>query len=470
MIVNDIHSQLNQTRVRRIVKPDSLDALRQTIQSLNDNGECCAVAGGRHAMGGQQFLADETLIDMSLMNRVHSLDSERGTVDVEAGAMWTPLINDLHRLQQNESCVWSIIQKQTGADNLTLGGSLAANVHGRGLRLKPIIGDVESFVLVDANAQVLTCSRTENGELFRLVIGGYGLFGVIAQVRLRLAPRHKLRRIVRVMNLNDISAGFQEGMKMGFEYGDFQFMTDNTDDGFMHKGVLSCYLPVEDDVPLETELRELSPDDWSKLLYLAHTNRAQAFELYAQHYLATDRQIYFSDTHQLSTYLNDYHAEIDRATRAAAKGTEMITEIYVPRAKLTTFMLTVREDFRRHDVNFIYGTIRLIEQDDESFLAWAKENYACVIFNLHVEHNDTGISKARIDFRRLIDRAIELGGSFYLTYHRWATREQMTACYPQFTDFLRRKHRYDAAERFQSDWYRHYTQMFADDLALRSAR
>ena len=464
MIVNDIHSQLNETPVRRIIKPDSLEALRQTIQSLNDKDERCSVAGGRHAMGGQQFLTGETLIDMSLMNRIISLDSERGTVDVEAGAMWTPLINELHSLQQNESRVWSIIQKQTGADKITLGGSLSANIHGRGLRLKPIIGDVESFVLVDANAQILTCSRTENAELFILVIGGYGLFGVIAQVRLRLARRHKLRRIVRVMNLNDISAGFQEGMKLGFEYGDFQFMTDNTDEGFMHKGVLSCYLPIEDATPLGTDSRQLSPDDWSKLLYLAHTNRKQAFELYAQHYLATDNQIYFSDTHQLSTYLDDYHAEIDFRTHAPAKGTEMITEIYVPRGKLATFMLTVREDFRRHDVNFIYGTIRLIERDDESFLAWAKENYACVIFNLHVEHNDTGISKARTDFRRLIDRAIEYGGSFYLTYHRWATREQMLACYPQFIDFLRHKHRYDAAERFQTDWYYHYTQMFANDL------
>ncbi len=460
MFVNDIHSQLNETRVRRIVKPDSLEALQQTVQSLNDKGERCAVAGGRHAMGGQQFLSDETLIDMSLMNRVISLDLKRGTVDVEAGVMWTPLINELHRLQQNESRVWSIIQKQTGADNLTLGGSLAANVHGRGLRLKPVIGDVESFVLVDPNAQVLMCSRTENAELFRLVIGGYGLFGVIAQVRLRLAPRHKLRRIVRVMNLNDISAGFQEGMKMGFEYGDFQFMTDDTDDGFMHKGVLSCYLPVEDDVPLETESHGLSPDDWSKLLYLAHTNRGQAFELYAQHYLATERQIYFSDTHQLSTYLNDYHAEIDHATRAAVKGTEMITEIYVPRAKLTTFMLTVREDFRRHAVKFIYGTIRLIEADDESFLAWAKQNFACIIFNLHVEHNDTGISKARTDFRRLIDRAIELGGSFYLTYHRWAMREQIEICYPQFAEFLNRKREFDGRGVFQSDWYRHHAAMF----------
>lgn len=35
---------------------------------------------------------------------------------------------------------------------------------------------------------------------------------------------------------------------------------------------------------------------------------------------------------------------------------------------------------------FGIGTIRLIERDDETFLAWARQPYACVIFNLHVVH------------------------------------------------------------------------------------
>ena len=54
------------------------------------------------------------------------------------------------------------------------------------------------------------------------------------------------------------------------------------------------------------------------------------------------------------------------------------------------------------------------------------------------------------------------GGSYYLTYHRWATRKQVETCYPQFPEFLRLKRRHDPEERFQSDWYRHYKAMFSD--------
>jgi hypothetical protein len=66
--------------------------------------------------------------------------------------------------------------------------------------------------------------------------------------------------------------------------------------------------------------------------------------------------------------------------------------------------------------------------------------------------------------RRLVDMAARRGGTYYLTYHRYATRDQVESCYPKFAEFLRIKKKYDPDERFQSDWYRHYRTMFADSL------
>jgi FAD/FMN-containing dehydrogenase len=134
----------------------------------------------------------------------------------------------------------------------------------------------------------------------------------------------------------------------------------------------------------------------------------------------------------------------------------MITEIYVPRRALVDFLADVRDDFRKQRISLIYGTIRLIERDDESFLAWAREAFACIIFNLHTSHCAAGIQHSASAFRRLIDLAIRYHGSYYLTYHRFARRDQLDACYPQFTQFLAEKKKFDPDGRFQSDWYRHY--------------
>jgi FAD/FMN-containing dehydrogenase len=71
------------------------------------------------------------------------------------------------------------------------------------------------------------------------------------------------------------------------------------------------------------------------------------------------------------------------------------------------------------------------------------------------------VEKAKHEFRRLIDRGLENGGGYYLTYHRWATRAQVLAAYPRFPEFLRAKLRFDPDERFASDWYRHHKALLA---------
>ena len=330
--------------------------------------------------------------------------------------------------------------------------------------MKPFVADVESFVLVDAAGESRTCSRTENAELFRLAIGGYGLFGAISTVKLRLVPRQKIERIVDVRSIDDLPKGFEQRIAEGFTFGDFQFSVDETSDDFLRRGVFSCYRPVSPDRPVPEAQRELADEDWHALLMLAHNNKSTAFDQYSKYYLSTSGQIYWSDTHQMSTYLDDYHVRLDKQLGVKDRATEMITEIYVPRSDLPSFMAEVAGTFRKNGVPVVYGTVRLIEKDDESFLAWATQPYACIIFNLHVVHTPEGIARSGQAFRDLIDMGMKRGGRYYLTYHRHARRDQVEACYPQLPEFLRLKRKYDPQERFQSEWYRHYKTMFAGQI------
>ncbi|MBE7550835.1 MAG: FAD-binding oxidoreductase [Anaerolineales bacterium] len=471
LIVNDIHSQLNPTQVAEIVPVDSLAAIQATIRRAAEQGQVICVAGGRHAMGGQQFAAGALLLDTTRLNRILNFDPAAGLIEVEAGIQWPELIDYLVETQKGKpwSQQWGIAQKQTGADRISLGGSLAANGHGRGLKMPPMIGDVESFVVVDAKGEAHICSRQENSELFRLVIGGYGLFGIVYSVKLRLAPRQKVERVVEVITVDSLCAAFEGRIRAGFLYGDFQFSTDEQSKDFLRRGVFSCYRPVDPATPLPEGQTELSVDNWTHLFYLSHADKAEAFRRYAGFYLSTSGQIYGSDTHQLSTYLDNYHHNLDHRLGAAHPATEIITEIYVPRPDLPGFLAEVRDDFRANEVNLIYGTIRLIEADTESFLAWARQPYACTIFNLHTVHTPEGLAHSAAAFRRLIDMAIRRGGSYFLTYHKYAARRQVEACYPQFAEFLRLKRRYDPEERFQSDWYRYYRDMFGANFPTFSA-
>jgi len=459
-IVNDIHSELNETIVKEIVRIESTASIQEAIRLAARETVPVAIAGGRHSMGGQQFCGGGLLLDTRGLDAVVSFDRERGTIEVQAGIQWPKLIQYLRETQVGDPEPWGIAQKQTGADRLSIGGALAANAHGRGLTMRPFVSDVESVELVDASAELLHCSREENRELFGLVAGGYGLFGCVATATIRLVPRRILERVVEVRTIDELMPRLDGRIEDGFLYGDFQFSTDPSADDFLRRGVFSCYRPVVHDGPLPAGQRALSRDDWTRLIALAHTDKPKAFDLYAEHYLATTGQLYDSDLHQLADYEDGYHRGLDERLGVPHRATEMISELYVPRDRLADFMADVGDDFRRHGVDVIYGTIRLIERDDDSFLAWAREPWACVIFNIHTVHTPEGLEHSAAAFRRLIDLAAERGGSYYLTYHRWATLEQVERSYPRFRRFLDLKHRYDPEERFQSDWYRHQRTLF----------
>jgi FAD/FMN-containing dehydrogenase len=448
--LNDVQSQLNATHVDRVSKPASMAELQALLVDAKKKGRAISVSGGKHAMGCQQFGSGNEHIDLTGLKQIRQLDTAKGLMTFEAGIQWPELIDELHRLQPGDE-PWTIREKQTGVDAVTLAGSLSANVHGRGLHFPPIVHDVESIELLTAAGEVLTCSRRENAELFSLAIGGYGLFGIITAVTLRLVRQFKVRRDVELITLKDLPDRLAARLKDGALFGDCQYSVDLSGPAEDHPGVFPCYVPVPSETPVTADPEGFSEKDWAALYKLIRTDKRQAFEEYAEHYQRTHGQVYWSDRHQLAGEFVGHRTAVQ-----ADIGTEMITEVYVSHDNFLPFMERIRQDLVASNADLTYGTIRYIEADTETFLPWAKERSVCVVCNLHVRHTEAGISKAKRDFRQIIDRAIEFGGSFYLTYHRWASAQQIAACYPTIREFFQLKRKYDPQLLFQSDWYRQY--------------
>jgi FAD/FMN-containing dehydrogenase len=277
-------------------------------------------------------------------------------------------------------------------------------------------------------------------------------------VTLRLVPRRKVQRLVEVRGAAGIARAFAERIEDGFLYGEFELSVDEKAEDFLDRGIFSTWRPVADDMPLPGLLRDLAEADWRELFFLAHTNKAEAFRRYARYCLSTHERVYYSDEQQMRTYPEHYHREVDR--RTGTRGTDVLAEILCERSALEAFLADLRTYGRAAELNIVRASIRLIEQDKETFLPWARRPYACVSLDVHVERGTRGLIRAGDAFRRLIDLGLRYGGSYYLAFHRHAIKRQLLAGYPQFPQFLRYKKKYDPGELFQSDWYRHYRDMF----------
>jgi FAD/FMN-containing dehydrogenase len=460
VLVNDVHTGMNPTQVERVVQPTSAAGIADLIKTCRKRGSVISVSGSRHATGGQQFASGSVLVDMRDMNHVIGLDEKSGVLHVQGGIEWPDLVQGYLTLQK-ENPAWGIRQKQGGGDRMTLGGALSANAHGHGLGIPPIISDIEWIEIVTADASVKKCSRRENAELFGLAIGGYGLFGIITGVGLRLVLRRKLRRRVEVRTLAELVGVMEARASAGAPYGYFQYSIDESSPEFMRTGVLTTYEPVSAETPLGTKSADIDPNALRNLLELAHRNRKSAYHDYAAFELSRDGNVEWSDLHQMSAYPTGYHRAIEKHLGAEFQGADLIVELYVPRGELTSFLEDARRYFLKSKIPLIYGTVRFIERDRDSFLAWARERYACVIFTVHCGADPAAMKKTGAVCRQLMQDSTRRRGSFYLTYNRFATRLELDQAYPRFSDFLNLKKKYDPMELFQSDWYRQYKQLYA---------
>src|SRR5882724_7133628 len=271
-LVNDVQTGLNPTRVSKIVRPTSAPDIQSVLKDCAKHGQSLCVSGSRHAAGGQQFATDALLLDMRSMNRVVGLDERSGVLHVEAGIEWPELIQGYTALQK-ENVKWGIRQKQGGADRMTLGGALSANAHGHDLGSAPIVGDVEWVQVVTADGSLKKCSRKENAELFSLVIGGYGLFGTIASMGLRLVPRQKVRRKVESRTTAELIDLVEKRTAAGAPFGYFQYNIDETSSDFLRNGILTTYEVIPPETPLGKESTDIEPDMFTALLQLAHKDR-----------------------------------------------------------------------------------------------------------------------------------------------------------------------------------------------------
>jgi FAD/FMN-containing dehydrogenase len=460
VLVNDVQTGLNPTWVASISRPTSAAEVRSLVKDCGKHSRVISVSGSRHAAGGQQFATDSVLLDMRAMNRVIGLDDKTGVLHVEAGIEWPELVQGYLSLQK-ENVHWGIRQKQGGADRMSLGGALSANAHGHDLGSPPIISDVEWTEIVTADGSIKKCSRRENAELFSLAVGGYGLFGIITAVGLRLVHRRKIRRHVEARTTAELIALIERRTAAGAPYGYFQYSIDETSPDFLRTGILTTYEDVSAETPLGTESTDIDAKVVIALLEIAHRDRGSAYRRYAKLELSKDGNVEWSDLHQLSIYPPGYHSEIEKRLGADFVGADLILEVYVPRSELIPLLEDARRILLASGMPLVYGTVRFIEQDKDSYLAWAKKRYACVIFSPHCSGETQAFRKTGEVCRQLIRAATKRGGSFYLTYNRFATRDELASAYPQFQDFINLKKQYDPRETFQSDWYRYYKGLYA---------
>jgi FAD/FMN-containing dehydrogenase len=140
------------------------------------------VRGGGLTTEGESVAYGGVLLDMTGMSRVLKIDADALTVRTEAGIYWHGLAEELRR--ENLDYLSAPLNMTS-----SVGGTLGVGgIDVNSARLGCSADQALSLQVVTPTGEIVECSDSENAELFRRVILGYGQFGVITEATLKVRP------------------------------------------------------------------------------------------------------------------------------------------------------------------------------------------------------------------------------------------------------------------------------------------
>ena len=141
------------------------------------------LAYGKGRSYGDVCLNDGNIIlPTCFLDKYICFDADKGIIRCEAGVCLQDLLNTIIPRGY-------FIPVTPGTKNVTIGGMIANDVHGKNHHLSGTFGrHVLQFELLRSNGDRLICSPTENTNYYSATIGGLGLTGLITWVDIQLKP------------------------------------------------------------------------------------------------------------------------------------------------------------------------------------------------------------------------------------------------------------------------------------------
>ena len=451
LVVSDV-ARLSSTRIEGIHEIRQIGQLQAVLEDARERRLKVSISGSRHSQGGHTYTEGGVVLNMREFNRIRSIDLETMSITVESGATW----DEVQRAIAPRGLALKLMQSSNA---FTVGGSLSANAHGRELGVTQMVEVVERFGLLLADGSVVEVSRDENAELFSLVIGGYGLFGVILDVTLRVARDELYEQRSAMMDYTEFPDYFARRIEPDPDV------------------ALMIARPSIDPSP-ESFLRELVVATWRR----AVASESEAFELAEEAHVVRDKFIFglsrrfdwakslrWSLQKKLEATLDDSErvsrnnamrppvAPLEFLEHHSRRDTDILQEYFVPVESFVPFMDRIREILVAAETNVLSVTVRYTTPDSTPVLSYAprREAFAIVLLN-NVGLSDEAQAQAQVVTRQLVEAALELGGAYYLTYQLYPSVEQLHRAYPNASRAFDRKRFYDPAETFTNQFYERY--------------
>ncbi|TCJ99632.1 FAD-binding oxidoreductase [Nocardia alba] len=198
--------------VAEVLRTRDLAVIAERVRTAGPRGVIARGLGRSYGDPAQN--AGGLVVDMTALDRIHSIDPDSGIVEVEAGISLDTLMRAALPFG-----LW--VPVLPGTRQVTVGGAIGADIHGKNHHSQGSFGNhVVSMRLLTADGSVRTLTpEGPDADLFWATVGGMGLTGIIVGARVRCKHTETAYFLVD----NDRTRDLDETMEL---------LTGGSDDGY----------------------------------------------------------------------------------------------------------------------------------------------------------------------------------------------------------------------------------------------
>lgn len=406
-----------------------VDRIRAELKEARAAGRSLNVGAARHSMGAQAIPRDGTAI--TLENSAVEIDSSCQCYLAHAGARWSDVIGALDPKE------WSPKVMQSNND-FGLAATYSVNAHGWPVPYGPMGSTVRSLRMVLPSGDLVTCSPTENTDLFNLGMGGYGLIGVVVDMEVEMVKNSRLVPTFDLMDAGEFAASFKKAIEdpeVTMAYGRLNVERES----FFHNALLITYRETED----QENLPAAAGSGWmahaASRIYRAQLGN-EALKSFRWWNESRVGPALGGGEVTRNSLINEPVLTLDDRN---PHRTDILHEYFVGFDAFDGFLTACREVIPSSYQEFLNVTLRYVAQDDQSVLSFARVPRIAAVMSFSQELTHRGEADQARMTRDLIDRIVDIGGAYYLPYRPHATLDQLTNSYPRAEEFSTAKREMD---------------------------
>lgn len=300
----------------------------------------------------------------------------------------------------------------------------------------------------DADGKLRYISPHEEPELFKAVIGGYGLLGVIIEVELETIPNSNLKLHSKFISPENFQETFEQYIstrpQVELAYGRLS-ITQNT----LFKEIGLFWYEKE---PESANRVTKSIQAETLIAFKRAIFRISQYIDFGKKIRWFVEKFYYSKLVNLNAISrnNVMNTDIHLLWPLYGQKKDILQEYFIPKNTAPKFLAALKKHIINFDMNILNITIREIRKDNISLLPYTREDMFGLVCLFSQNQSLSDETKMVRFTQSMIDDTLKLNGTFYLPYRLHYRQDQILKAYPSLLNWIKVKEKWDKNQLFDS--------------------